>query len=247
MADRLFEDLYLAGLYDVWHPSSLRDDYNFYLPRIMSARAVLDIGCGTGTLLTDARQRGHRGRLCGLDPALGMMDRARQQREIEWVLGDLSSARWTGEFDLAVMTGHAFQAIVTDDQLRTSVGAVREALEPEGRFAFETRNPAARAWESWRTENAVTVFGREGEEITITTEIVTPFDGHTVSFTHTFTGDHPALPQISRSTLRFLDERGVDDLLRDGGLRVEDRFGDFQGGAVTANSPEMITIARAAS
>src|SRR5580658_4975087 len=128
MVDRLFADAYLAAVYDVWHPRSVRDDYDFYLPRIMSAGAVLDVGCGTGTLLADARQRGHRGRLCGLDPALGMLERARRNADIEWVLGDLSSARWTGEFDLVVMTGHAFQAILTDDELRESLAAVRRAL-----------------------------------------------------------------------------------------------------------------------
>src|ERR1700760_2408686 len=106
MADRLFTDAYLATLYDLWHPRSVRDDYDFYLPRIMAAGSVLDLGCGTGTLLIDARQRGHRGRLCGLDPAAGMLERARRRPDIEWVLGDLGSTRLAQEFDLVVMTGH---------------------------------------------------------------------------------------------------------------------------------------------
>ena len=71
------------------------------------------------------------------------------------------------------------------------------------------------------------------------------FDGDAVSFIHTFTGDHPALPLVSRSTLRFLDGDGVDRLLRGAGLAVEERFGDFQGGPFVADSPEIITVARA--
>jgi SAM-dependent methyltransferase len=246
MADRLFADDYLAGLYDVWHPRSQRDDYDFYLPRIMSAGSVLDVGCGTGTLLTEARRRGHRGRLCGLDPAQGMLARARQHSDIDWVLGDLRSARWTSEFDLVVMTGHAFQVLLTDDELAAAVSYVRQALKPGGRFAFETRNPLVRSWEGWRPDNAVTLLGPGGEQVTITTEVVAPFDGDTVSFTHTFTGDHPSLNQVSRSTLRFLDEERVDRLLGEAGFQIEERFGDFQGGAMTIDSPEVVTIARSA-
>src|ERR1700728_4535460 len=107
MADRCFTDSFLAAVYDTWHPRDRRDDYDFYLPNIMSANAALDVGCGTGALLHEARQRGHSGRLCGLDPAVGMLERARLRPDIEWVLGELRSASWDSEFDLVVMTGHA--------------------------------------------------------------------------------------------------------------------------------------------
>lgn len=245
MADRLFTDPYLAGVYDAWHPRSVRCDYDFYLPRIMSAEAVLDAGCGTGTLLCEARDAGHAGRLCGMDPAPGMLERARRRPDIEWALGDLGSAPWTGEFDLVVMTGHAFQAIVTDGELVASVKAVRRSLVAGGRFAFETRNLGARAWERWRPEDAVTVAGPDGEDVRITTEVVVPFDGRSVTFTHTFSGRHPSLPQTSRSTLRFLGAGEIEALLQTAGLRIEEQFGDYEGGCLTNTSPEIVTIARA--
>src|SRR5579862_2978036 len=162
MADRLFSDTDLAGLYDAWWPRAERKDFDFYLPLVMSAEAVLDAGCGTGALLHEARQSGHQGRLCGLDPAAGMLAQARKRRDIEWVLGDLTSIAWAQEFDLVVMTGHAFQTLIEDDELRTSLAAIRMALTSNGRFAFETRNPRARAWEGWTPENAVEVTGAEG-------------------------------------------------------------------------------------
>lgn len=49
------------------------------------------------------------------------------------------------------VTGHAFQVLVGDDELRASLTAIRQALTDGGRFAFEPRNPLARAWESWCT------------------------------------------------------------------------------------------------
>jgi SAM-dependent methyltransferase len=245
MTDRLFSDPYLAASYDAWHPRRVRDDYDFYLPRITTAEAVLDVGCGTGTLLHEARKAGHTGRLCGLDPAAGMLGRARQRDDIEWVLGDLRSARWTSAFDLIVMTGHAFQAIVSDEDIREGLAAIRRALVPGGQFAFETRNPGARGWERWTPENAVTVKGADGTPIRITTRTVVPFDGRTVTFTHTFEGHHPSLPQVSQSTLRFLDFDALETLLGKADLQIEEQFGDFNGGALRPDSPEIVIIARA--
>ncbi len=243
MVDQLFADAYLAGVYDLWHPRPLRDDYDFYLPYILAAEAVLDLGCGTGTLLHEARDVGHRGRLCGLDPAEGMLAEARRRIDIEWVQGDLVSIGWREAFDLIVMTGHAFQAVVEDEAIDALLAAVRQALVPGGRFAFETRNPSARAWERWRPENAVTTRGPDGRPVRITTRVVEPFDGRTVSFTHTFEGEHPSLPQVSRSTLRFLDAEALTERLAKAGLRIETCLGDFGGRAPAADSPEIVIVA----
>lgn len=134
--------------------TSGREDLGFYLPYVMSASSVLDVGCGTGELLHRAREAGHPGRLCGLDPAEAMLAEARRRNpDVEWVLGEPETTCLHSEFELVVMTGHAFQVFVEDQQLRSALAAIRAALTPGGRFAFETRNPAARAWERWVPEN----------------------------------------------------------------------------------------------
>ncbi|HTR59635.1 MAG TPA: class I SAM-dependent methyltransferase [Casimicrobiaceae bacterium] len=114
MVDRQFSDAALAALYDAFCAGS--PDFAFYLPMVMSARSVLDIGCGTGALLHATREAGHAGRLCGLDPADGMLQQARKRSDIDWILGDLSTVAWDREFDLVVMTGHAFQVLLGDDE-----------------------------------------------------------------------------------------------------------------------------------
>lgn len=242
MVDRLFADAGLAALYDRFCAWERRDDFDFYLPMVMSAGAVLDVGCGTGMLLGGARDAGHPGRLCGLDPAEGMLAVARRRRDVEWVLGVLGTVGWDREFDLAVMTGHAFQVFLTDDELRTSLAAVHAALAEGGRFAFETRNPAARAWERWTPDRPVeaTVDGAVVRVCYQVTEVV----GDMVSFTHTFTHPDWAAAETSESTLRFLGPAALAGLLADAGFAIERQFGDWAGGPLTATSPEIITIAR---
>jgi SAM-dependent methyltransferase len=87
----------------------------------------------------------------------GMLEQARKRLDIEWVLGDLASVKWEREFDLVVMTGHAFQVFVDDREIHAALQAIHSALTDEGRFAFDTRNPLARAWEAWTPEKAVQI------------------------------------------------------------------------------------------
>ena len=83
MVDRQFSEPRLAALYDPLCGREERADYRFYLPLVMAAGAVLDVGCGTGALLHWARESGHTGRLVGLDPAHGMLQVARKRSDIE--------------------------------------------------------------------------------------------------------------------------------------------------------------------
>ncbi|MCC9742998.1 trans-aconitate 2-methyltransferase [Streptomyces sp. MNU89] len=242
MVDRLFSDERLARLYD--RLCAGREDFGFYLPLVLSAESVLDVGCGTGELLRRARGAGHTGRLCGLDPAEEMLGRAARHRtDIEWVLGDLAAVGWDREFDLVVMTGHAFQVLVTDDDVRTALAAMRSALTEGGRLVFETRNPSAREWERWTPEHVVEAADDTGAVVRLRSEAETPVEGGLVSFTQTFTSPAWDGPRVSRSTLRFLDAPALEDLLTDAGLAITEQYGDWSGGPLTESSPEIITVA----
>lgn len=244
MVDHLFAEPGLARLYDALCEG--RQDFGFYLPLVMASGSVLDVGCGTGELLRLARHAGHAGRLCGLDPARAMLDVAHHHRDdVEWVLGDLGSTTWRGEFDLIVMTGHAFQVLLEDRELRTALAAIRGALAEGGRFVFETRNPLVRAWEQWTPEHGSSeVVGGDGGVVRVERAVELPVAGDRVSFTQTFTSPAWERPQVSRSTLRFLDAGAVAAFLAEAGLTIEEQFGDWDRRALAPSSPEIITVAR---
>ena len=245
MVEHKFTEDRLAALYDAFcPPPARRADFAFYLPLVLSARAVLDGGCGTGALLRLAREVGHPGRLCGLDPARGMLNQARRRPDIEWVHGDLTTVGWEREFDLVVMTGHAFQELVEDDEIRAALAAIRSALTEGGRFAFETRNPRDRAWERWATEYSGEVTDATGALVRCEYRVETPVEGSVVRSVSTFTSPGWDRPEVSRGALRFLDAETLSAFLAGAGLAIEEQFGDWGRQPLTDTSPEIITIAR---
>ncbi|MFJ9864572.1 class I SAM-dependent methyltransferase [Streptomyces sp. NPDC101165] len=246
MVDRVFRDVELAALYERLNPWGPGDD--FYLELVTAAGSVLDLGCGTGRLLRAARAAGHRGRLTGMDPAAAMLVQARRaEPDIEWVLGDFATHRWEGAFDLVVMTGHAFQELLGDGQVRGTLRGACRALADGGRFVFETRNPAARAWERWTPDRVHEFTDGDGAPVRVWHEAEPDLVGDRMTFTETYAGTRWEQPQVCRSTLRFLDADALDGFLGEAGLAVAERYGDWgRRPMAPAPSPEIITVATAA-
>jgi SAM-dependent methyltransferase len=242
--DRLFEDAYLASLYD--RLAVDRGDQAYYGHLMHSAPRVLDIGCGTGMLLHRVREAGHQGRLVGLDPAAGMLAQAKRYPGIEWVHGVLETAGFADEFDLAVMTGHAFQVLLTDDEVHAFLAAVHTALAPGGRFAFESRNPHVHDWERWTPERVSEIVDDQGIEVRVWHELE-EVDGEYVTFTESFASPSWDAPKVSRSTLRFMPAEELDKALCAAGFAVDERYGYWDRCPFTHDSPEIITVASAVS
>jgi SAM-dependent methyltransferase len=119
----MYSDADTAALYDRLNPWGPSDD--FYLSFVMEAPSALDVGCGTGRLLHRAREAGHTGRLCGVDPDVAALERARRRAGIEWVEARAADMAWDREFALAVMASNVFQELVTDQDLAASLAATR--------------------------------------------------------------------------------------------------------------------------
>jgi SAM-dependent methyltransferase len=241
----VFSDADAAALYDVtdpWDPERYPADA-FYTRLVMAAGSVLDVGCGTGSMLRHARDLGHAGRLAGIDPDPDMLARARRRTDVTWVLGTAAELAWDSEFDLATMTSHAFQCLIGDEEVRDSLVAVRTALVDGGRFAFETRNPALRAWEDWNPHNVTEVADAAGRTLRVWHR-VEAVDGDVVTVAE-ITGDADGRPlREERARLRFLDVEPLTDHLARAGFAVEELHGDFHGAPFTPASREIVVVAR---
>lgn len=241
MTETTYTDLEVALLYDVLNPWGRGD--TFYLDLVMAAATVLDVGCGTGAILKRARSDGHAGRLVGLDPDPAMLEVARQEEGIEWVDGKAVDIAWENAFDLAIMSGNAFQCLVTDDEIAGSLAAIHRALVPGGRFAFDTRNPAAKAWLEWDAMAPMGVIDPAGRELEIDYDVLDVSNGVLTLTENTSTRGGTRL-RTDRGTLRFVDQPTLGGFLAGVGFTIEAQFGDWNRTPFTPTAGSIITIVR---
>ncbi|MDH6115024.1 SAM-dependent methyltransferase [Kitasatospora sp. MAP12-15] len=246
----MYSDADAAALYDLlnpWDPDRHPGD-RFYYPLLTSADSVLDVGCGTGAMLRLVRERGHRGRLVGLDPDRAALDRARRREDVEWVEGRAADAERGAGFELATMTGHAFQFLLTDHEVSSSLAAIHAALRPGGRFVFETRHPLARAWEGWDQSNPddVAELVDEAGRVLRVWHQVDSVVGDVVTFHGTLAGADGTVLRVDSESLRFLGVAELNAFLAEAGFEIEAQYGDWDRAPVTDASREIITVARRA-
>jgi SAM-dependent methyltransferase len=239
MPDAHYELPELAALYDI--ECGWSEDREFYrqLPG-PSPKSVLELGCGTGLIARRMAGDGHD--VTGVDPAQAMLDVGRRSPNgdsVHWQLGFAQDFRLDSRFDLAFMTGHAFQVLLTDEDIAAALDNIHRHLKPGGVFAFETRNLAL-PWERLFEDSEILeapdgavpidwrVHWREGEFIRFNTH-------------YQFTDGE----RISESTLRFLPLDRLSDMLVDRGFEIEHVYGDWNRTAFEPErSAEIIIIAR---
>jgi SAM-dependent methyltransferase len=221
VADRIFEDVRFAEIYDDLDGD--RDDLDHYelIAEELGAASVLDVGCGTGVLARRLAMCGLT--VVGLDPAGASLEVAATRPgadRVTWLLGDATRLP-PMSVDLATMTGNVAQVFVTDADWSATLTGIRNALRPGGHLVFETRDPADRAWERWnRAASSTTMPSAAGpiEHWVELLDVALPLVAfrHVVRFLRT--GD----VLTSDSTLRF---RGRDDVtasLHANGFSVDD-------------------------
>ena len=237
-----YTDPRLAVFYDQLNPWG--PDRDFYLALVMAAESVLDVGCGTGSVLRTARVAGHTGRLVGLDPAAAMLNHARTRSDVEWILGDLDAVSFRHEFELIIMTGHVFQVFLTDDEIAAALTAVRAALADGGRFAFETLNPRLRPWEKWT--NQAEVVAADGAVVSAANTRPRLVDRGLVEVVGRFSSPSWERDVLCPSRFRFVEVEELDRFLSDAGLAVVERYGRWNRRPFSAQLPEIITVATGA-
>ena len=144
-----YADPRLAALYDALNPPDASTAFYLGLPGPPPAR-ILDMGCGTGQLACEFAGRGHH--VTGADPAAAMLAVARARPggdRVRWIQAGAAGLATSDRYDLIIMTGHVFQLLLEDSDVRAALRVLARHLAPGGRIAFETRNPAVREWQDW--------------------------------------------------------------------------------------------------
>lgn len=216
----------IVDLYDQDNPPGPVDTLVLALADRRGPRRILDPGCGTGALTV--RLAGPGRTVIGADPSATMIDHARRRpgaEAVTWIHGD-ADAVLTDPVDLVLMTGHVVEHL-EDPAWHRTLRALGRLLADGGRLVFDSRNPAARAWETWRQEVPTirpTMHGplRERTEIDA-------LDGGRVRarFHNVFerSGDHV----VQAETFVFRDLGRLTGDLEDAGFAVVSPVGDHSG------------------
>lgn len=119
------------------------------------------------------------------------------------------------------MTANVAQEIVDPQAWRKTLRGACEAPRPGGRLVFETRAPAARAWEEWNREDSFRVTEIPGTGTVESWVRLVDVRWPLVRFrwTYVFAADGEVL--TSDTTLRFRERREVERDLAAQGYVVE--------------------------
>jgi ubiquinone/menaquinone biosynthesis C-methylase UbiE len=239
----------LAVLYDDENGWDVSADFYRDLAQRIGAKTLLDLGCGTGTV-TRGVIAAIGGSAVGVDPAQPMLEVAGRKtgdEPVEWVLGDARTVRLDRRFDLIIMTGHAFQAFLTEADQIALFRTVAAHLAPDGRFAFDSRNPAAKEWLEWTpTESSRVLETAAYGAVEIWNDIaMNPENILDVQEHYRFLSSGKRLRSDFR--LRFSAPEELWDGMMAAGLAVEHCYGDWDRTAFTPAAREIIIVARNAA
>ncbi len=241
--DPLYQDPSLVEFYDIENGDW--GDFGFCLEMARDARSVLDLGCGTGQLaamIADGK------RVAGVDPAGAMLEIARKRAggsKVTWIEASAQTVRLGETFDLIVLTGHAFQVFLTDDDIRAVLATIATHLTPEGRFIFDSRNPACEEWREWTPEASQRVVAHPIHGAVRAWNDVS-FDDRTQIATYQTFYEFQATGETvsAASQIRFIARERLSGLISEAGLHVDRWLGDWKGGAYAPDSKEIIPIGR---
>lgn len=238
MLDTHYQNSKLAEIYDLDSPWSV--DRDFYLSLAgPSPISILDIGCGTGLLCDAYAARGHN--VTGVDPSAAMLEVARRKPngdKIDWVQAFAQTYQSEKQFDLIIMTGHAFQVLLEDTEVLSAFTVIRKHLKPDGQFVFESRNPAFDWASAWNYDMELNL----PECAVLESRRFKSMDNDRMTFELKYQFPNEVL--VSESELRFWSRKDIEERLLKCELRVDRVLGDWGGKPFDQNnSHEMIFIA----
>jgi SAM-dependent methyltransferase len=160
---------------------------------------------------------------------------------VDWILGD-SRAIPRKHFDVAVLTGNVVQHIL-DPQWQRTLRDLHARLRPGGVLAFDSRNPKARAWETWGSQERSRRDTPHGPLVEWA-EVSEP-DANVVTamFYNQFLRTGERVTETTRFAFRHVDTLGGQ--LAASGFEVDAVYRDWVRSSFTPEASFMVFIARA--
>jgi SAM-dependent methyltransferase len=251
-----YEDPWTAEVYD-YQTQGRGNDLPFWLALAEEATGeILELACGTGRVLIQLARAGFT--VTGLDvspPMLSVAGRKLSREEpqvvgrVTMVEGDMRAFNLDGEFGLIIIPFSAFQTLLERSDQRACLRCCVDHLAPGGRLAIDVfHSRLSRLTVEGPIEEGPREFtGPEGEMVKWSGE--TEYDladqrlrsrwryERTTAAGETTVNDHLL-------ELHYVFRFEMEWMLEACGFEVEALYGDFERSEFTADSPEMIYVAR---
>jgi SAM-dependent methyltransferase len=243
-----------ARYYDQYF-TGVQGDLEFYVGLALEVGSpVLELGCGTGRILTRTARAGIS--CVGIDRSLPMLQRARRSLAVDGiadrvriVVADMRSFSLRGRFSLATIPYRTFQHLLTPADQYRALCSIHNHLEPGGLLAFNIFEPTG----------LLAAYGWKGEEAAKKDiEFTDPETGDQVEVWYTRSYDplrQLMLQELSyrpaegadrggpveqaRLTLRYSYRYEIEHLLQLCGFKVKALYGDFAGGGFSGTGEQV--------
>jgi SAM-dependent methyltransferase len=251
---------FIAEYYDTAYNRRNDKDVSFYVDYSKKANGrTLELGCGTGRILIPTAAAGCG--ITGLDLSTFMLNKCREkltkqpeevQKRVKLIQGNMTDFKTGEKYSLITLPFRAFQHLIMVEEQKTCLNCIREHLRLRGLLIIDIYNP----------NPARLIPGSKfGEEIGDLPETPLP-DGRTVRRASRMVGlhrdqqfndieliyyvTHPDSRTerlVQSFPMRYYYRYEMEHLLVLCGFKIFNLFGDFDGSAFSADSPEMIFIA----
>jgi len=251
----LYADRWSAQIYD-YHFGMLEEDLPFWL-RLAKEQggSVLELAVGTGRVALALARAGFA--VTGVDCSEHMLEVARRKREREpretgsrlrLVLADMCSYALADRCSLVIVPARAFQALLTREQQRNCLESSARHLLPGGRIALDLFQPLlSRLGAPGGIDEEETEFdGPEGTPIRCRAHTDYDLAAQTMTGRWQYEQMTPegAHTREYLLRLRYCYRYEVEWMLEACGFTVEAAYGGFDRSPISAESKEMIFVAR---
>ncbi|EHU5191264.1 class I SAM-dependent methyltransferase [Vibrio parahaemolyticus] len=211
-----------------------------------NARSVLDVCCGSGIVTIPVSEQLNEA--VGIDISEGMLkhakDKAKSRSNLRFLHLDATQFSLGKKFDLAIMTGNAFQAFLSDEMLAGALSSISKHLEKGGRLVFDTRLPTPEnleldnemaLWQTYvsPTYGEVNYLGMKAEYDLQTSIMYLKKERH-------FEG---GAIEYSSIDLKYRLLEDIEVFLEQAGFRIIEKYQSWSAQAFEANAKSLVCVA----
>ncbi len=239
-------------LYDLLAPPVPEIEHFYVEIAIAQGARILDLACGSGRFTIPLAEAGAD--VVGADLSEEMLDRARQAAEargvaVELMRLDMRDFDLGGRvFDTILLAMNSILHLHTLEDFKGFFGAVARHLAPGGRLVFDAFVPNVALLARDPDKRYLVDKVTHAEHGQVTVEEIVRYDPLTQVSHVEWYWSRERETDFWRSdlALRQIFPQEMPLLVASGGLRLVERFGDFDGSALSADSPRQICVCAAA-